>query len=136
VLEKIVEATRVAFDGVLQTSGQALGVKRETGLPVSTMSYHKDPPTTWRQQQISNDAGGGATRTAEIVPIAAVTEDNGDMDVRRGGAAIVARRVHIDIIDDNDDLFAKQKVEYVADDVAVWGLDSCQDSRDTLLQNH
>jgi hypothetical protein len=105
-LEKIVEATRVAVDGVLQTS--------------------KDPPTTWRQQQISNDAGGGATHTAEIVPIAAVTEDNGDktetvLDVHCGGAAIVARRVHIDIIDDNDNLLAKQKVEYVADDVAESG---------------
>ena len=58
-LEKIVEATRVAVDGVLQTSGHALGVKREAGIPASTTSYHKDPPTTWRQQLISNDAGGG-----------------------------------------------------------------------------
>jgi hypothetical protein len=35
-LEKIVEATRVAVDGVLQTSGRALGVKREAGIPAST----------------------------------------------------------------------------------------------------
>jgi hypothetical protein len=89
-LEKIVEATRVAVDGVLQTSGHALGVKREVGIPASTTSYHKDPPTTWRQQQISNDAGGGATHTAEIVQVAAATEDNGDEtetvpDEHRGG---------------------------------------------------
>ena len=63
---------------------------------------------------------------AEIRQIAAVTEDNGDetetvLDEHRGGAAIVARRVHIDIIDNNDDLLAKQKVEYVADDVAESG---------------
>ena len=63
---------------------------------------------------------------AEIVPIAAVPEDNGDetetvLDVHRGGAAIIARRVHVDIIDDNDDLLAKQKVEYVADDGAEPG---------------
>jgi hypothetical protein len=60
------------------------------------------------------------------VQVAAVTENNGDEtetvpDEHRGGAAIVARRVHVDIIDDNDNLLAKQKVEYVADDVAESG---------------
>ena len=49
-LETVVEATRVAVVGVLRTSGQALGVKCETGIPGSTASYHKDPPATWRQQ--------------------------------------------------------------------------------------
>ena len=53
---------------------------------------------------------------AEIIPIAASMDDNGDetetvLDVLRGGAAIIARRVHVDITDDNDDLLAKQKVE-------------------------
>ena len=62
----------------------------------------------------------------EIIPVAASTNDNGDetetvLDVHRGGAAIIARRVHVDIIDDNDDLLAKQKVEYVADDGAEPG---------------
>ena len=57
--------------------------------------------------------------------VAAVTEDNGDgmeavSDETCGEAAIVARRVHVDIMDDNTDLLAKE-VEYVADDVAGFG---------------
>jgi hypothetical protein len=59
------------------------------------------------------------------VQVAALTEDNGDgmetvSDENCGGAAIVARRVHIDIIDNNADLLTKE-VEYVADAVAVSG---------------
>jgi hypothetical protein len=112
-LERIVEATRVAVDGVLQTSGRALGVKREAGIPASTTSYHNEPPTTWRQQRISNDAGGGATHVAEVVQVAAVTEDSGDgveavSDETCGEAAIVARRVHVDIMDNNTDLLAEE----------------------------
>jgi hypothetical protein len=121
-LEKIVEATRVAVDDVLQASGRALEVKREAGLPASTTSYHNEPPTTWRQQRISKDAGGGATHTAEVVQVAAVTEASRDgveavSDETCGGAAIVAKRVHVDIMNDNTDLLAKE-VEYVADEEA------------------
>jgi hypothetical protein len=59
---------------------------------------------------------------AEIVQVAAVTEDSGDgmetvSDETCGEAAIVARRVHVDIMDDNTDLLAKE-VEYVANEVA------------------
>ena len=46
-LEKIVEATRVAVDGVLRASRRALELKREAGIPASTTSYHNEPPTTW-----------------------------------------------------------------------------------------
>jgi hypothetical protein len=102
----------VAVDGVLQTLGRALEVKREAGIPASTMSYHNEPPSTWRQQRISNDAGGRATHTVEVVQVAAVTEDSGDglgavSDETCGEAAIVAKRVHIDIMNDNTDLLAK-----------------------------
>ena len=79
-LGKIVEATRVAVDDVLQISGRALEMTRGVKHPLLTTSFSDESPTT--QQQVSQGLGGGATPMAEVMKIAVVTEADEDRTFR------------------------------------------------------
>ena len=107
-LGRIVEATRVAVDDVLQISGRALEVKREAEFPASTTSPHEEPLTILQQGRPSQDAGGGATHAVEVAEVAATTGANDDgkeavTDEICGEAALITKRVTVDITDDNTD---------------------------------
>ena len=59
-----------------------------------------------QQQRLSKDANGGATHTVEGVKVAAMTEASGGeeetvSDEICGGAAVVTKRVTVDIMNDN-----------------------------------
>ena len=108
------EATRVAVDDVLQVSRRALEVKRGVEHPESTTLSPDEPPTTQRQQQehISRNVGNMATTMIGVVEVAAETRaDDDEKDTVsngiRGGAALIAKRVEVDIMKDNTDLLAR-----------------------------
>ena len=90
--------------------------------PASTTSSPDEPPTAQQRQPgyILRDVGNVATTMIGVVGIATETGASDDEEDTMsvgicGGAAMIAKRVEVDIMDDNTDLSARRK-ERVADE--------------------
>jgi hypothetical protein len=119
-----VEATRVAVDNVLQVSRRALETKRGGNNP-NRQHYL---PMNLRQQQgcISRNIGNMAATMIGVVEVAAETGACDDekytiSDGICGGAAMVAKRVEVDIMDDNTDLLARTKERVAGEEAGSEG---------------
>ena len=105
-LGKIVEAMRVAVDGVLQVSGRVLEVKHGAVCPESTPSFPDEPLKSQQQQErISRNAGSIAATMVEVAEAAgAIGADDDGVDIvadeTRGEAAMITKKVEVDIIGD------------------------------------